>query len=294
MAASGIIIVNKPAGKTSRWVTTRVGRLLKEKKAGHLGTLDPIATGVLPVVLGRATRLIRFLESDEKIYQGTIRLGQATDTQDAVGEVVEEGDWRGIDPAAVTAVVSLFQGEILQVPPMHSAVKKDGKPLYKLARQGIEVRRDPRRVKVYSLIVESIALPDVRLRARCAPGTYMRTLANDIGKKLGCGAHLKSLVRLASGPFSIGRAVDLEGLDQEAATNSLIPMAECLPHFPAVQISESQARMVRDGVSLSGDAVGQAVPGRRYRLLRDERLVAVAAGIDRKGSVVLRPLRVLG
>jgi tRNA pseudouridine55 synthase len=258
-----------------------------------LGTLDPIATGVLPVALGRATRLIRFLESDDKVYQGTVRLGEATDTQDATGKTLFNGEWRGLDPAAITAAVSTFLGETSQVPPMHSAVKKDGKPLYKLARRGIEVERKPRKVRVFAAFVEKISMPDVVVRIRCAPGTYMRTIAHDLGMRLGCGAHLLSLARLWSGPFGMDQAMDLDGLDPETAARLLIPMSECLPHFPAIEITQSQVAMMRDGMSIkASDVKGPARPRQRHRILRDGELVAVALGVEHGEQILLRPLRV--
>jgi tRNA pseudouridine55 synthase len=292
MAPDGIIIINKPSGVTSRRVTNIVSRLFRQKKAGHLGTLDPLATGVLPVALGQATRLIRFLENDDKVYEGVVRLGSATSTMDAEGEVIEEGEWRGLDPAAVTAALSTFQGETWQVPPMHSAIKMGGKPLYKLARQGIEVERAPRRVVIFSIFAVSIALPDVAVRARCAPGTYMRVIAHDLGLKLHCPAHLASLTRLASGPFSIEQAVDLDGLAREGVEQRLIPLTECLPHFPGLEISEGQAAMIRDGSSIIAPEGAEIAAGRHYRLLRETKLAAVAAAVNQGCSILLKPLRV--
>ncbi|HUT53576.1 MAG TPA: tRNA pseudouridine(55) synthase TruB [bacterium] len=292
MAASGIIVVNKPAGITSRRVTDQVSRLFREKKAGHLGTLDPLASGVLPVALGSATRLIRFLEGGDKVYEAVVRLGTATDTYDAEGRVVSEGEWRGLDPAAVTAAVSTFQGEGYQLPPMHSAIKKDGRRLYDLARQGLEVERAPRRVAVFSVITVAIAPPDVMVRVRCGPGTYIRSIAHDLGLKLGCGAHLASLVRSASGPFTIGEAVDLDTLTPETAALHLIPLDQCLPHFPAVEISTDQAALIRDGVAIPAPEGLPAAPGQMFRLIHNGALAAVAIAANRGYPLVLRPLRV--
>lgn len=295
MAANGIILINKPPNQTSRRTTDRVSRILKEKKAGHLGTLDPIATGVLPIALGRATRIIRFLEHDDKVYRGTIRFGSATDTQDSTGKVLFEGDATSLDPAAITAAVATLLGETFQVPPMHSAIKKDGTPLYKLARQGIEVHREPRKVKIFSVLVESIMMPDVVVRVRCAPGTYLRTIAHDLGRRLGCGAHLASLTRLWSGPFGLENTVDLEDLSPENANQHLIPLHLCLPHFPAVTLDKSQAATIRDGVSVVAPDNGDEFrPGLRYRLLHQDKLLAVACGIEHGKQVLLRPLRVFG
>jgi len=293
MRTNGILVVDKPAGISSRKATNRVSRLLSEKKAGHLGTLDPIATGVLPVALGKATRLIRFLEKDHKLYRGTVRLGQATDTQDSTGKVVFQGNPSGLTPRDVEEALAKFEGEITQLPPMHSAKKVGGKPLYKLARQGIEVEREPRKVTIFKASVESADLPLVTILVKCEPGTYMRTLANDLGQALGCGGHLASLVRLESGPFAIQQAVSLDGLTPEAAREKLIPLAECLPHFPAIKISRGQETMIRDGVAIEAPQLAAVEPGKKYRLIRESRLVAVAQGIEHGKNPLLRPLRVM-
>lgn len=291
MSVDGVLIVDKPEGKTSRQVTNLVSKILGQKKAGHLGTLDPIATGVLPVVLGRATKLIRFLEQDDKLYHAVIRLGAATDTQDRTGKTIWEGHRKDPDPAQVTAAVATFYGEILQTPPMYSALKKNGKPLYKMARQGIETDRPKRKVSVFSVLVEKIEQPDVTVRVRCAPGTYMRTMAHDLGIKLGCGAFLQELTRTCSGPFSIKQAVGLRQMEKEQALQSLIPMNKCLPHFPEVSITDGQARMLKDGVSITVDP--DSVPqGTNCRLSLNNELAAVARAENKKQELVLRPLRV--
>jgi len=292
MSEHGILIVNKPAGKTSRWVTNRISRLLGQKKAGHLGTLDPLATGVLPVVLGNATRLIRFLENDAKLYQGVIRLGAATDPQDAAGKVVSEGDWKSVGVQEIEKALAGFVGEIEQIPPMHSAVKKDGKPLYKLARQGIEIDRDPRKVTVFSAELVEAEPPLVTVKLKCSPGTYMRTIAHDLGEKLGCGAHLESLVRLANGPFTIDQAVELENLDPKSARLRLIPLKDCLPHFPAIEVTSGQAQMIRDGVSITTGEKDNITPGDRYRIVLSDQLVAVARAVEHGERILLKPLRV--
>jgi len=291
MSANGILIVDKPEGKTSRQVTNRISKITGQKKAGHLGTLDPIATGVLPVVLGKATRLIRFLEQDDKVYLARIRLGEATDTQDRSGKVMETGEWRGLDPAAITAAAATFYGEILQTPPMYSALKKDGKPLYKMARQGIEIERPKRKVRVFSLLVEKIELPDLVLRVRCSPGTYLRTMAHDLGAKLGSMGFLQDLKRTYSGPFSIKQAVKLDDLDRQTALDALIPMGQCLPHFPEINITGGQERMLKEGtpITLSDNSLPE---GTNCRLTRDNKLAAVARAENKKQGLLLRPLRV--
>jgi tRNA pseudouridine55 synthase len=293
MSIDGILIVNKPPGRTSRWTTDAVVRLLHEKKAGHLGTLDPIATGVLPIVLGRATRLIRYLEQEDKVYRGVVRLGIATDTQDAVGEVLTRGDCAGVTRDQVEAAAQTFVGAITQVPPMHSAIKQGGRPLYQLAREGIEVPREPRPVTVYALTVEAFASPDVTVHVRCSPGTYLRTIAHDLGRLLGCGGHLLSLVRLASGPFTIDEAIDLDGLDPATALARMIPLDDCLPHLPALELTPTQADLVRDGAYLLPPEGVELQPRQLYRLTISSHLLAIASAEPHGLQLMLHPLRVL-
>ena len=293
MTVDGILIVNKPAGKTSRWTTNQVSRVLREKKAGHLGTLDPIATGVLPVALGRATRLVRFLERDDKEYRAIIRLGRATDTQDATGQVVAEGDFSSVTRGRLEAAAAALVGELAQVPPMHSALKRDGQPLYKLARQGLEVERPARSITIFALVLEDFSPPDLTIRVRCSPGTYLRALAHDLGQTLGCGAHLFGLVRLRSGPFSLDRALEIDSLDPPTAMAGLIPLPDCLPHFPAIELTPDQVATVRDGGALPAPATGDFPPGQHYRLIHQRELVAVAKSLAHGPQVLLHPLRVM-
>jgi tRNA pseudouridine55 synthase len=283
--AAGILVLNKPSGIASRRATDAVSRLLGEKKAGHVGTLDPLASGVLPVAVGAATRLIPFLEPSDKLYRATIRLGRATDTQDAAGETLFTAPY-DLDPAAITAAAATFQGELRQLPPMYSALKKDGVPLYRLARSGVTVERVPRRIVVFALLCESIALPDLTLRVHCGPGVYIRTLAHDLGLKLGCGAHLAALVRLQSGPFTLDQAADLDDLDPESARARLLPPAACLPHLPALELTGEEEAAIRDGraIPLRG-----LVPGGLARLLVRGELLAVARA---ETDGFIRPLRV--
>jgi tRNA pseudouridine55 synthase len=251
-----------------------------------------MASGVLPVALGAATRLIRFLEGGDKVYEAVVRLGSSTDTHDAEGRVVAQGEWRGLDPAAVTAAVSTFLGEGLQLPPMHSAIKQDGRRLYDLARQGIEVERAPRRVIIFSIITVAVALPDVIIRVRCGPGTYIRSIAHDLGARLGSSAHLASLVRTAAGPFGIEQAVDLESLTPETAARHLLPLDQCLPHFLAVEITADQAALVKDGVAIPAPEGMDPAPGRMFKLILHGALAAVAIAEDRGYPLVLQPVRV--
>ncbi len=248
----GVLVIDKPAGPTSHDVVSRMRKVLKEKKVGHTGTLDPTATGVLPLVLGGATKVARYLTGGDKTYRATLRLGVSTDTLDAAGEVLEE---RPVSVAEtdVRAAAQAFVGDIEQVPPMYSAKKVDGKRLYELARQGIEVEREAKRVRVHSIDVISVALPEVVVDVRCSAGTYVRVLARDIGERLGCGAHLKSLTRLAAGPFTLADAVGLQQVidDPESAKKRVLPVGKALSMLPRIDVPRDVARMIQDGYQLT-------------------------------------------
>ncbi len=208
----GVLLVDKGTDMTSHDVVAVARRVIDQKKIGHCGTLDPLATGLLILVLGKGTKIQDLLMSEDKEYEGTIRLGQVTNTQDSDGEVTEEKDVPDFDEAAIKAAFDEFQGDFYQMPPMVSAIKKDGVPLYKLARQGKEVKRDPRLVHVYKHEIKAIRLPEIDFRVVCSKGFYVRTYAHDIGQKLGCGAHLSSLRRTKSGKFMADGAITFEEL----------------------------------------------------------------------------------
>ena len=223
---NGVVIVDKPGGMTSHDVVLFLRRNFGIKKVGHAGTLDPMATGVLVMLLGNATKLSGSLITDEKVYDGRLMLGVRTDTHDSEGKVTRTKDTADIDKAAVEKAVSSFRGTFDQLPPMVSAVKHKGKKLYELARKGIEVERKPRKVTVYEIELRDISLPEVGFSVRCSKGTYIRKLADDIGEKLGCGAHLTSLRRTRSGRFAIEDAVPfgkLKSMDTEGLTSRVMP-----------------------------------------------------------------------
>lgn len=211
---NGVLLVNKPVGWTSHDVVAFVRARFNIPKCGHCGTLDPAATGLLVIVLGKFTRLSQKFSGEDKTYEGTILLGTETDSQDMDGKVVRRGDWSGVTEEKLRRVFASFVGDIEQIPPMVSAVKKDGARLYELARKGQEVRRDPKAVSIYSLNVVRIALPYADFTVDCSKGTYIRTLCADAGTKLGCGAVLYRLNRLRSGAFTLGDAVGIETLRQ--------------------------------------------------------------------------------
>ncbi|OHE79049.1 MAG: tRNA pseudouridine(55) synthase TruB [Verrucomicrobia bacterium GWF2_62_7] len=206
----GVLLVDKPTAWTSHDVVAKVRAHFGFKKVGHCGTLDPMATGLLVLVLGRATRLSEKLTSDDKAYDGTILLGVTTNTEDADGKPLETKPVPPLTEADLQAVLQKFRGDIYQTPPMVSAIKHQGRPLYKLARKGIEVEREPRLVHIYDLRLLGMELPRVKFRMACSKGTYVRTLAADIGRALGCGAHLAELRRTAAGSFKLEQAHTLE------------------------------------------------------------------------------------
>ena len=226
MGIHGILNLNKPPKITSRQAVDYVKRLLNVKKAGHGGTLDPDATGVLLICLGNGTKLFEALQVGTKEYEGALTLGITTDTLDANGQITKTLDASRITPNQIQSACQQFIGEIEQMPPMFSAVKHKGKPLYKLARQGIEVERRPRQVSIESIELLLFSPPEVRFRVVCSKGTYIRTLASDIGTALGCGAHLSELTRTRSGVFTIESAYTFDGLERtsESANQAVIPI----------------------------------------------------------------------
>ena len=208
----GLLLVDKETGMTSHDVVAITRRALNTRKVGHCGTLDPLATGLLLITIGRGTKIQDLLMSEDKEYVGTLRLGEVTDSQDADGAVIARHDVPPLDRGQVEDAFARFRGDFYQTPPMVSAIKKDGVPLYKLARQGREVEREPRFVRVYAWEIHDVRLPDVDFRVVCSKGFYVRTYAHDIGTALGCGAHLRSLRRTKSGRFSVEAATSVEQL----------------------------------------------------------------------------------
>lgn len=230
-AESGVLLVDKPTDWTSHDVVNFVRQRFKVRKVGHCGTLDPAATGLLVLVLGRATKISSRLMTQDKVYAGTMRLGVETNTEDSAGEVTATADASGVTEDEIRRVVGTYVGEIMQVPPMVSAIKKDGQPLYKLARKGQEIEREPRPVVIYSFDIGRVAVPDVEFEVKCSKGTYVRTLCADIGRELGCGGHLLGLRRLHSGSFSVDDAYDIETIkswDREQLLNSITPLGQVL------------------------------------------------------------------
>ncbi|AOJ31325.1 tRNA pseudouridine(55) synthase TruB [Burkholderia metallica] len=289
----GVLLLDKPVGLSSNDALIRAKRLLLAKKAGHTGTLDPLASGLLPLCFGEATKFSQDLLDADKTYEATMRLGQRTATGDAEGDVI---DTRPVecDRTAVEAALARFTGEIVQVPPMYSALKRDGKPLYEYARAGQTVEREGRNVTILALDLLACDLPDVTFRVTCSKGTYVRTLAEDIGEALGCGAHLTMLRRTGVGALTLEHAVTLDALSDaaESARDAwLQPVDALLSTFPAVRLDEASAKRFLHGqrLPLSELAPVAAADGERVRVYDATRLLGVA----RKANGVLAPERLV-
>ena len=243
--------MDKPAGISSNDVVQQAKRLFGAQKVGHTGSLDPLATGVLPLCFGEATKFSQYLLDANKTYWTRIRLGVSTETGDADGEVIAQVDATAITQTQVSDALETFVGEIEQIPSMYSALKHQGQPLYKLARQGIEVERAPRTVTIYSAELLQFAEAYIELRVHCSKGTYIRSLAEDLGAALGCGGHVSALRRLAAGPYAEDQAVTLEQVseigDPQEMDALLLPVASAVGSWPSVRLHEDTAHYVRQG-----------------------------------------------
>ena len=291
---AGFLIVDKPKGQTSHDVVDAARRWLGIRRVGHLGTLDPQATGVLPLVIRGATKLAPFFGSGRKSYVGTVRLGAVTDTLDGEGEILKRYEGVLPDEAAVRDALTNFVGEIEQIPPMYSAVKLDGVALYKLARQGEEVEREAKKVVVHSLELTQFDSPDAEITVECGSGTYVRTLAHDLGEVLGCGGYLSNLRRLQSQPFGIEVAHSFEACEEAARLGKmdelLIPPEKGL-EFPVIQLAAQGAERVENGGDISPGTLERSRPGTRVTALGPEgRMIAI---LELRADRRLWPLRVL-
>jgi tRNA pseudouridine55 synthase len=255
---NGIIVIDKPVGKTSHYVVTQVKKLLNVKKAGHTGTLDPLATGVLPVCLGEATKLVQFLASDDKDYKATMLLGVKTDTFDIEGRIISQGE-PNLDKEAIEKALKNLIGKIQQTPPRYSGIKFQGKPFYKWARKGFAMEPMPRIVEIYNITMEQISLPYVTFRISCSKGTYIRSICSDIGEVLGCGGCLAELRRTKSGLFPEEKALSLENAQKEKNHKLLekwiISMVDILPNVPAIEIEPLLAEKIREGCQPTVDII---------------------------------------
>ncbi|MBE9529286.1 MAG: tRNA pseudouridine(55) synthase TruB [Proteobacteria bacterium] len=274
----GVIVVDKPSGWTSHDVVAKVKRTLKAKKVGHLGTLDPAATGVLPLVVDGATKFARFLDVGGKGYAAVMKLGEETDTQDAEGEVLKTSEVGSIERAEIEDTLGSFVGTIEQTPPMYSSVKQGGVPLYKLARKGVTVERAAKEVDIYSIAVSRVELPFVDFSVECSRGTYIRTLSVDAGAKLGAGAHLYRLRRTRSGTFTEAEAVDVQGSKEELEA-ALIPLEAALVRSSAlikgIELDDSAASKVARG-PFRAETSESFKPGEVVRLMHGVVVLAFA------------------
>jgi len=250
---NGILLLDKPAGLTSNAALQAVKKLYAARKAGHTGSLDPLATGLLPLCFGEATKVSGFLLDADKYYQVTCKFGEQTSTGDAEGEVIESRPLDGLNEKQLRKVLEGFRGDIEQIPPMYSALKHKGERLYKLARQGVEVEREPRQVTIFELELVNFEAPVAELRVHCTKGTYVRTLIEDIGEQLGCGAHVIGLRRNGVGPFDDSNMIDMEGLEAVAGEGHyaldrlLLPMESGLTQWPDVRLTGDAAFYLRQG-----------------------------------------------
>lgn len=306
----GLFIVDKPEGMTSLDVVREVKRRFGVKKAGHIGTLDPFATGVLPIVINEGTKLVPFLEEGPKEYEVTLQLGEETTTDDWTGEVVIQKPWEEAQPEKIEALIYTFLGKIYQVPPMFSAIKIKGKPLYRLARKGIEVNRKEREVEIYKIQMKKINLPLVCFQVSCSKGTYIRSLGRDIGRKIGCGAHLRFLRRIRSGPFTIEQAISWDRLTDLFEPDHLYPwlisLEDALPSLPEVIGNEQLIRKARCGKEMMvrdfsphtlpiferGEWLKMSSPKEGLVAILRSELKRADISWDHPEEVALRPLRI--
>lgn len=297
---NGFVVVDKPAGITSHDVVSRVRRIMGTRKVGHTGTLDPFATGVLPIAINEGTKAIPFLDEAVKCYEALMCLGVATDTLDMTGKVLLERDYTTVIREDVEVVISKFTGIINQIPPMYSAIKQGGQPLYKMARLGLEVERTPRSIKIHTIELLHFSPPFVKFRVVCSRGTYVRTLANDIGNELGCGAALKELRRTASGQFYLTSAVTIEDLQESVGIGNTaefcISPFSSLAHLENIPLTEAGLLKVVHGrspewIETELEVSSSFVSPSLVRLSWKNELVAVAELVSEKingSNIVLR------
>jgi len=260
---NGILLLDKPLGMSSNAALQKVRYLFNAQKAGHTGSLDPLATGVLPICFGEASKVTSYLLDSDKRYLCTLQLGAVTSTGDKEGEILQERDIPTISNDQLEAVLEQFRGDIEQIPPMHSALKHKGQPLYKLARRGIEVDRKARKVHIYKLQVTDKTDTTITCDITCSKGTYIRTLAQDIGELIGCGAHLSMLRRIEVSPFDCNQLHSIETIENlitqhNNADSLLLPIDSALTHYPAITLSQKEAQRIQNGLKIERDRIPQA------------------------------------
>ncbi len=287
---TGLILIDKPEGITSFGAVARVRRICKEKKCGHSGTLDPMATGVMTILLGRATRFCELLPSHDKAYTASFRLGITTDTLDITGKVLEEREVTASEED-VKNTAKEFIGEIEQLPPMYSAVSVNGQRLYELARKGIEAERPTRMVNIFSIeFLDNVNENEYTINVECSSGTYVRTLISDIGEKLGCGAVLTALRRTKANGFDISKAVTLEELESGNPEDFLIPVEEAMTAYPAIRVTAAQAKRFSNGGELFTERLNVRTEIGLYRIYDPEN-VFIGIG-ENDGTELLKVKRV--
>lgn len=279
MMAAGVLNIDKLQSMTSHDVVSRIRRVSNMRRVGHAGTLDPLATGVLLLCVGRATRLVEYLMGQPKQYITTVRLGQTTDSYDAEGDVVTERPYTHVTTTHIAAALEPFRGTIQQQPPMYSAIKKDGQPLYKLARQGKEVERPSRSVHIYSLEMTAWEPPHLSLSVTCSSGTYIRSLAHDLGESLGCGGHVTALRRTAVGDFTLATAIPLDALTPDNWLDYLLPSETAVAHLPRLNIAQQSAQKLQMGQQIMRTADHPAAPLVRI-YTPDDQFIGLAVGTD--------------
>lgn len=286
---SGILIIDKPQGLTSTETLERVKRLLRVKKAGHGGTLDPIATGVLPIFLNEATKVAQIFLEGDKIYEGKFELGYTTDTYDITGEVIARYDIKDITLEKIKEIAQRFVGELEQIPPPYSAAKFRGRPLYKYARDGLIIPKEPKKVKVYQFDILSFDGRVATFYLKCSKGTYVRSLIHQLGEELGCGAVLSSLKRLQKSVFTLKEALTLEDLEKinkenpEKIKEFIIPVHQALEFLPKVVISEDFAKRVREGKQINRTAFLSLIKFQKLSFSPSEKWIRL---VDPRGKLV--------
>ncbi len=291
---SGLIILNKDEGLTSQSAVNRIKRLMNAGKAGHTGTLDPLATGVLPILIGRAVKASEFLLTGEKHYSATLLLGMETDTEDISGAVISSSAQIPAESEVLSAVNSML-GESMQVPPMYSAIKVGGKKLYDLAREGKTVDREPRAINIFEISGERISASEYKIDVRCSKGTYIRTLCADIGRKLGCGATMKTLKRLSAAGFYLGDAhtlAEIEAMSESEREALIIPTEKIFEGYKRVRLAPFFARLARCGVEIYLSKIGLLLPeGERVALYDERGFFALGEVREFEGGRAVKPIR---
>jgi len=308
---NGILILDKPSGISSNSALQKVKRLFQAQKAGHTGSLDPLATGVLPICLGESTKVSHYLLDAEKRYRAKCKLGSVTTTGDSEGEVIDSKPIPEFNETQIIALLASFEGEQDQTPPMFSALKHNGRPLYEYARKGIEIERKSRRIHLFSIQLIRYSLTDqassfIEIEVHCSKGTYIRTLCEDIGAKMGCGAHITALRRIDSGPFSLSQAITIEQLyeqfnpDEELTLEKqvkmdqlLLPTDTAIQNIPAVDLNESQYKHIQHGIRIElpkQTLISENIVSENYRLYFNHILIALATLDD---DNYLKPKRLI-